>query len=261
MDFFQAVIYGIVEGFTEFLPISSTGHLILASKLFGHEGEFQKTFEIAIQLGAILAVVALYWRSLLVDRAVMLRVLLAFVPTALIGLLLYKRIKELLDDPVVVLAALGLGGVALILFEWLHGEKSQGPDHLHGISYAQAVTIGFCQSLAVVVPGMSRAAATVVGGLLLGIPRRTIVEFSFLLAVPTMAAATTFDMMKTSASFTANQWQALAIGFVTSFLVALAAIQLLLRFLKTHTFVPFGVYRLVLACVFWWLLFGSTSAR
>jgi undecaprenyl-diphosphatase len=260
MDNFHALVYGTVEGLTEFLPISSTGHLILTRQLLRDPStEFIKTFEIAIQLGAILAVVATYWRSLLVDRVVMQRVLAAFLPIVVLGLLLYGAVKQLQDSHEVVLWSLGVGGLVLILFEWLHGEKSDGTDQLAQISYPQAILVGLCQSLAML-PGVSRAAATVVGGLAVGIRRRAIVEFSFLLAVPTMAAATGLDLAKNAGAFSPGQWQFLLIGFVTSFLVALLAIRLLLRFIKTHTFVTFGLYRILLAVAFWWFGLGLNAS-
>ncbi len=191
MDILQAAILGVVEGLTEFLPISSTGHLILASRLLGLEQtEFLKTFEIAIQFGAILSVVALYWRRLLVDPRVMARVAAAFVPTAILGFGLYKIVKKyLLSSETVVLWALVVGGIVLIVFERFHKEKDDHLDDVAAIPFSRCVLLGVFQALAMI-PGVSRSGATVIGGLALGLKRRTIVEFSFLLAVPTMAAAT-----------------------------------------------------------------------
>lgn len=256
MTLWQAVILGIVEGVTEFLPISSTGHLMLTSHLFElEETSFQSSFNIAIQLGAILAVVVLYWRALLVDWEVQKRVALAFVPTAILGFVLYKVIKQyLLTSIPVVLWSLGLGGVVIVLFERWHGEKNGAQGGIKNISYLQSVCIGLCQSLAMV-PGVSRAAATVLGGLALGVQRRTMVEFSFLLAVPTMAAATALDLLKTSAAFSSDQWLALLVGFVTSMVVAGVVIEGLLRFVKTYTLASFGFYRLLAALLFGVLLY------
>jgi undecaprenyl-diphosphatase len=248
MDLTIAVILGIVEGISEFLPISSTGHLILASSLLGldADSDFLKSFNIAIQVGAILSVVVLYWRDLLVKRAVILRVIVAFLPTGVIGLTLYKLIKSyLLGSTSVVLWSLALGGLFLIVFEYLHKDKEQAPARPEDITYRQAFIIGLFQSLAMV-PGVSRSASTIVGGLVLGLPRKTIVEFSFLLAAPTMAAATAYDLLKSGPLFSADQFMFLAVGFVMSFVVALLSIQFLLRFIQTHTFIPFGVYRIVL---------------
>jgi undecaprenyl-diphosphatase len=187
MTLLQSIILGIVEGVTEFLPISSTGHLILASRLLGlTQTDFQKSFEIAIQLGAIASVVLLYWRRFL-EPNVLSKVLVAFVPTGLIGFALYRLVKTyLFDSDTVVLWALGLGGVVLIVFELLHREPDDAVDDVASISYSKAFLIGLFQSLSIV-PGVSRAGATIVGGLILGLTRTTIVQFSFLLAVPTMA--------------------------------------------------------------------------
>lgn len=254
MGFFDAVLLGIVEGLTEFLPISSTGHLILSAKLLGIPADgFTTSFAIAIQLGAILAVAVLYWRMLLTDRAVMLRVAAAFIPTALAGAALYTLAKTvLLESTGLVLWSLFVGGILLMLFERWHREK-EGASEIAHMSYRQAVLIGLAQSVAMI-PGVSRAAATILGGLALGIKRRAIVEFSFLLAVPTMAAATALDLYKSAGEFSSSQFDLLAVGFVVSFVVALAAVKFLLRFIKTHDFTAFGVYRIAVAVLFWFLV-------
>jgi undecaprenyl-diphosphatase len=251
MDVLTAAVLGIVEGVSEFLPISSTGHLILASHLLGlKHTDFLKSFEIAIQAGAILSVVALYWRALLVNPAIMKRVVVAFLPTGLIGLTLYKVIKSfLLGSPSIVLWALAVGGLGLIVFECVHREKEDAVARTEDMSYKQALIIGLFQSLAVI-PGVSRSASTIVGGLILGLNRKTIVEFSFLLAVPTMAAATGYDLLKNAAQFSLDQVQFLVVGFLMAFIVALFSIKFLLRFIQTHTFIPFGIYRVVLV-VLW----------
>ncbi len=252
MDVVQAIIFGIVEGITEFLPISSTGHLILTARYLGiTQTEFVKSFEIAIQSGAILAVVFLYWKTLLRSTCLWKKILVAFLPTASLGALLYKIVKGfLLDNSTVVLWALFLGGLALILFELFHREKQDALAELSQISYAQALLIGLFQSLAII-PGISRSAATIVAGLSLGLKRKTIVEFSFLLAIPTMTAAMALDLTKSASAFSPDQFLVLAVGFLTSFLVALAAIRFLLIFIKGHTFVAFGIYRMLLAMLFW----------
>ena len=225
MTLMQAIILGIVEGITEFLPISSTGHLILTSRLLGlSQTDFQKSFEIAIQLGAIASVIVLYWRRFL-ELAVVSRVLVAFLPTGLIGFALYRIVKTyLFDSDVVVLWALGLGGVALIVFELLHREGDDAVADVSSISYAKAFLIGVFQSLSMV-PGVSRAGATILGGLFLGLSRTTIVEFSFLLAVPTMLAATGYDLFRNASSFAPEQFGVLAAGLIASFVVALLSIS------------------------------------
>lgn len=252
MTIIAVILLSIVEGITEFLPVSSTGHLILASRLLElSQTEFLKSFEIAIQLGAILSVVVLYWRSLLVNIATLKRLVIAFIPTGLIGLVLYKFLKNfLLGNGPVVLWALLVGGVFIIIFELIHKEKSGAIDKTGLISYGQAFLIGIFQSIAIV-PGVSRSAATIIGGLALGLKRRTIVEFSFLLAVPTMAAATVLDLTKSAFSFTPEEVKYLLAGFILSFIFALLAIKLFLAFIKNHTFIWFGIYRIILALLLW----------
>jgi undecaprenyl-diphosphatase len=256
MDNLQAVIFGIVEGVTEFLPISSTGHLMLTGHVMGlAQTPFLKCFQIVIQFGAILSVVALYWRSLLVNMEILKRVVLAFIPTGILGLTVYKLIKKyLLSSNTVVLWSLLIGGIFLIVFELLHKEKEDAVEDLSKISYPSCVLIGLFQSIAMI-PGVSRSASTIVGGLVLGLKRKTIVEFSFLLAVPTMLAATGLDLMKNAGDFSWDQINFLAIGFVVSFFAALGGVKYLLNFIKNHTFIPFGVYRIILVAVFWYVMY------
>jgi len=254
MTYFDALILGAIEGITEFLPISSTGHLILVSHLLGiPDGSFLTSFEIAIQLGAICAVLLLYWKSFL-NIEVLKRLLAGFIPTAVIGLLLYSFVKHyLLGNEMVVVIALLVGGVALIVFELLHKERPDVPEGLDAITYPQAFLIGIFQSFAMI-PGVSRSAATIMGGLLLGVRRTTIVEFSFLLAVPTMGAAVMLDVLKSYESFTTDAVGYIAVGFITAFFVALVAVKFLLKFIKTSTFIPFGIYRIVIAALFFFLV-------
>ncbi|MFA4916211.1 MAG: undecaprenyl-diphosphatase UppP [Syntrophales bacterium] len=254
MDFLTALVLGVVEGISEFLPISSTGHLILASHLLGlNITEFLKSFEIAIQAGAILSVLVLYWRKLLIDFEVIKRVLTAFIPTGVVGFALYKIIKGyLLGSNYVVLWSLLIGGVLLIAFELWYRGKEGSASELSNISYKHCFLIGLFQAIAVI-PGVSRAGATIIGGLILGLRREVIVEFSFLLAVPTMVAATGYDLLKNAPQFSLHQIQFLMVGFVASFFVALLSIKFLLRFIKTHTFIPFGVYRVVFVLL-WFIL-------
>jgi undecaprenyl-diphosphatase len=224
--------------------------MILASDLMGLEHtEFLKSFEIAIQVGAISSVVFLYWRLLLVDFEVIKRVIVAFLPTGVLGLTLYRVVKSyLLGSAAVVLWSLFLGGLFLIAFEYWHREKDDAAGEIRQMSYKTALIIGLFQSIAMV-PGVSRSASTIIGGLILGLKRKTIVEFSFLLAVPTMLAATVYDLMKSAPEMTLGQVDFLIAGFVTAFIVALLSIKFLLRFIQTHTFIPFGVYRIILVVV------------
>ncbi len=250
MTLLHGFILGIVEGTTEFLPISSTGHLILVSNLLHiDQTDFQKSFEIIIQLGAIASVVVLYFKSLL-SIATIKKLIVAFLPTGVIGLTLYKIVKQyLIGNEHVVVWSLLAGGIALIAFEMIFHRNEHQDTATTDISYRQAFYIGLFQSVAII-PGVSRSAATIVGGMLLGLPRRTIVEFSFLLAVPTMLAASGLDLIKNAGSFSSDQIGVLTIGFVTAFIVAMASIKLLLRVIKSHSFIPFGIYRIAIALLY-----------
>ena len=251
MTILHAIIFGVVEGVTEFLPISSTGHMILTAKLLGLEQtEFMKSFEIAIQFGAILSVAALYWKKLFVNREVMKRIAVAFIPTGVIGLALHGIVKKyLLSSNMTVVMALLIGGILLIAFEFAHNEKEDALEDVAHLSYWRAALIGVAQSVAII-PGVSRSAATIVGGMLAGLKRKTIVEFSFLLAVPTMLAATVLDLSKSYKEFSMSQFDVLAIGFIVSFIVALISIKWLLRFVQRNSFISFGIYRIAVAVLF-----------
>ena len=251
MHYWQSVILGIVEGVTEFLPISSTAHLVLSGKILGiNQTEFVKSFEIAIQFGAILAVVWLYWKRVFPNKEIIKKIIAAFLPTAFFGFLLYKIFKGyLMENLSVIVWVLLLGGIFLIIFEYWHGEKADATESIESISYRNCFLIGTCQTIAMV-PGVSRAAATILGGLFLGVKRKTIVEFSFLLAVPTMLAATSYDLLKTGFTFSADQFGLLFVGFVASFLVAVLAIKFLLHYIQWHDFKWFGWYRIILGLIF-----------
>jgi undecaprenyl-diphosphatase len=255
MTYLESVILGAIEGLTEFLPISSTGHLILASHLLGlPQTEFLKSFEIAIQLGSILAVVVLFWKSFF-DVSVLKRLIVAFIPTGIVGFLLYRLIKDyLIGNTLVVIGALFIGGVAIILIEKLHRAPPEEVP-VADLSYRNAFIVGLMQSLAVV-PGVSRSGATVMGGLLLGIPRATILTFSFLLAVPTMIMATAYDLYKTPEAFLGTNPGLLAAGFLTAFVVALFTMRFALSFVRKHSFVPFGIYRIIVSLAFFLIIFG-----
>lgn len=260
MHLIEAIILGIVEGITEFLPISSTGHLVLASNLLNiPQTDFVKSFEIAIQAGAILSVLTLYWKSLTLNTDVLKKIIVAFMPTAILGAIFYKIIKNvLLDSEKVIVYSLLIGGILIILFEYFFKEKKEGLEKIEEVSYKKCIIIGLFQSIAMV-PGVSRAAATIIGGLLLGLRRKTIVEFSFLLAIPTMLAATGLDLMKSSLNFSANEFLALGVGFFFSFMTAIIAIKFLLSYIQKHNFVAFGIYRIVLALIFILFVFRASS--
>jgi undecaprenyl-diphosphatase len=253
MNIFHAIVLAIIEGITEFLPISSTGHLILTSTLFHiADSEFVKSFEIFIQLGAILAVVVLYGKTIFLNKKILSRILAAFIPTAIIGFVLYKAIKDhLLGNPWIVVVSLIVGGIILILIELLYKNKKEtAPYTLQNLPHKQAFFIGIAQSLSVI-PGVSRAAATILGGQGIGLSRQHAVEFSFLLAIPTMIAATMLDLVKSNAlTFTGSEIQLLSVGFIVAFITALCVIKFFLRFIQHHTFMIFGVYRILIACIY-----------
>ena len=246
----EAFTLGVIEGLTEFLPVSSTGHMILASALMGTgRDEFVKTFEITIQLGAILSVLVLYYRRFLAGIEIYLKLTAAFLPTGVIGLLAYKTIKQYLFNPFVVSAALIIGGIALIVLDrWTEGRKARYAS-TENVSLSGAVLIGFVQCLSMV-PGVSRAAAAIFGGLLSGFDRKQATEFSFLLAIPTMFAATGYDLLKTSSSFDSGHWLLLIAGGTVAFFSALIAVKTFIALVPRYGFRHFGYYRIVLGAVF-----------
>jgi undecaprenyl-diphosphatase len=249
LSWWHAVVLGLVEGITEFLPVSSTAHLILAARVLHlTETEFLKSFQIIIQLGAILSVVVLYW-SKFWNWAIFKKLVVAFIPTGIIGLTVYKILKTyLLGNMTVVLWSLLLGGIALIAFERFKQHADTDVDFSE-ITYKKALLIGLFQALAIV-PGVSRSAATIVGGSLIGVSKRTIVEFSFMLAVPTMLAASGLELLKNHSTLS-GQLGILAVGFIVSFITAIAAIKSFLAFVKKRDFSAFGWYRIALAIAFY----------
>lgn len=251
MDIFDALILSMVEGFTEFLPISSTGHLVLTANILGiAQTEFVKTFEIFIQLGAILAVVVLYAKTYFQNKKILRKIFLAFIPTGVLGFIFYPFVKDvLLGSPYITLAALFLGGIVLIFIEKIPFEKNTKTDEIEELSDRQSLAIGLFQSISMI-PGVSRAAATIIGGLVMGMKRKPAVEFSFLLAVPTILAASTYDLYKTGFSFDQNEFILLAVGFIGSFVFALLAMKFFIALLKHHTLAVFGVYRIVVSVLY-----------
>ncbi|NDJ62744.1 MAG: undecaprenyl-diphosphate phosphatase [Chloroflexi bacterium] len=261
-ELIKAVILGIVEGITEFLPISSTGHLIVASALLDFQIGLEGTFEIFIQLGAVVAVVAFYRRDLFrqlrtvrADRGVQrlwLAIAVAFLPAAVIGLLLRDWIKAVLFSPVVVAITLIVGGVLLIVVERRPGMQSGRlvtTEALDQIGWRQAVVIGFAQTLALV-PGVSRSAASIIGGMFSGLSRQTATQFSFYLAIPTLGGATVVDLLLSLDEIGSDELVYLAVGTVVSAVVAWFAIGWLLRYVSNNNFIPFGYYRIAAGLIF-----------
>jgi undecaprenyl-diphosphatase len=266
-DMWVAVILGIVEGITEFLPVSSTGHLIVAGHILDFKGDKASCFEVFIQLGAILAVVVLYWRRFvgLIPstgsplspgdgftgwRGLYLLALTTF-PALVIGFMAHGAIKTYLFGPVTVAWALGVGGIAILLAERL--KPRTRVNDLDGIGYAQAFAIGFFQCLAMW-PGMSRSASTIVGGLLMGLDRRVAAEYSFLAAVPVMIAATGYDLYKALHLLSFSDVGFFATGFVVSFVSAALAVKTFIRLLQRWSLVPYACYRIALAPVIYFAL-------
>ncbi len=249
MSIVHTLILSIVEGITEFLPISSTGHLILASKLLNiPQTEFVKSFEIVIQLGAILAVIIIYFDKLILSLNWNLykKILIAFLPTIFFGLFLYDYIKQyLIGNSMVVVWSLLIGGIIMLLFEHFF-RPSTKPYNLFSIHY---LVIGLFQVLSMI-PGVSRAFATIFGGMVVGMNRKEATEFSFFLAIPTMLGASALDLYKTDISvWSTNDRQLLAIGFIGSFITAFVVIKWLIRFVQNNNFVVFGWYRIILALI------------
>jgi undecaprenyl-diphosphatase len=252
----MAVVLGVVEGVTEFLPISSTGHLILVEDLLGFEGPPGNFFEIIIQLGAILSVVWVYrvklWQTAMglftsgPAQRLTLNVLLAFLPAAIIGVLAHDFIKSVLFSPWVVSVALIVGGIAILLIERV--QKNYTIRSVEEMSPARALAVGFFQCIAMI-PGVSRSAATIMGALLVGVNRPAAAEFSFLLAIPTMFGATLYDLYKNRDNLSTDNLAFVAVGFVVSFVVALIVVKWLLRYISGHGFGAFAVYRIILGVV------------
>ncbi|MBY5951562.1 undecaprenyl-diphosphate phosphatase [Algoriphagus marincola] len=257
MTLFQSIIIAVIEGLTEFLPISSTGHMILASAAMGiHDDEFVKTFEVFIQLGAILAIALMYIKRFFRGLKIYYKLLAAFIPTAIVGLLAYDFIKGYLFNPVVVSVSLILGGVILILIDKKVVNQTSDLAEVEDISYRSAFFIGLFQCLSMV-PGTSRAAATIIGGVFNGLDKKQATEFSFLLAVPTMMAAGGYDLLKSELSFTQEQIILLALGSGIAFISAWFAVKLFLKFVSNHGFTAFGWYRILLGILFLIFMWGT----
>jgi undecaprenyl-diphosphatase len=249
MTGFEAAVLGVVEGLTEFLPVSSTGHLILASDIMNlPQTEAHKVFEVVIQLGAILAVVCLYWRRLTARSDMLLKLAVGFFPTGVAGFLLYKWVTSLFD-PSIVSVSLIVGGIVFLVLERYMKNHRPAVHDVSEISYRTAFIIGVVQCLSMI-PGVSRSGATIIGGLLCRMDRSTAAEFSFLLAVPTMLAATFYDLYKHAGLFHLSDWHNLLIGFVVSFIFAIVAVKAFVRFVTSHTFIPFGIYRIIAGALF-----------
>ena len=253
----KTIVIGIVEGVTEFLPISSTGHILLAEQVLHFEGPQGKVFEIVIQFGAILAVCVLYWRKIFATVGGVVRreptsirfataVIVAFLPAAVIGVIAHKYIKMMLDTPLVVPIAFIVGGIAILVIE--HYAQRPRIKSVDDIDWKTALFVGFCQCLAMI-PGVSRSGATIMGARVFRVDRATSAEFSFFLAIPTMLGATVYDLYK---NWKTLDWQGgglIAIGFVVAFLSALVVVKPFLRFVSRHGFGVFAWYRIAVGAL------------
>jgi len=250
MSYLQAIILAIIEGITEFLPVSSTGHMIIGSSIMGiADDEFTKTFTVAIQFGAILSVIVLYWKRFFMSTDFYLKLFVAFIPAAVFGKLLDDYIDSLLGNVLVVGYSLFAGGVVLIMIDLYFFKGKEEPDNK--ITYWKAFKIGMFQVIAMI-PGVSRSAATIVGGLSQRLDRKTAAEFSFFLAVPTMFAATVYKIYKLydeGGGFQAEQLGILAVGNIVAFIVAMLAIKTFITYLTRHGFKIFGFYRIILGLI------------
>jgi len=249
MDIFQAIIIGIIEGFTEFLPISSTGHMIVASEFLGiSQNSLTKAYEVIIQFAAIMAVMLIYKDKMSFKKVLLWqKLILAFLPLAIVGFIFKDQIKTLFNVQTVAWMFI-IGGFVFLIVEYFYKEKESHVSDVEEVTFIQALWIGIAQIFSLV-PGTSRAGATIIGGLLIGLDRKTSMEFSFLLAIPVMAAVTGYDLFKHYQEFADANWDAFIIGFITAFVVAYLTIKLFLAFIQRFTFVAFGIYRIIFGVI------------
>lgn len=254
MDIFQAVVLGIIEGMTEFLPISSTGHLIVAADWLGmKQTEANTAFEVIIQLAAILAVVFNYKEKFSLQKIdLWKKVFIAFLPIAIVGFLFSHQIKALFSVPVVATMFI-IGGIIFLIVEHYYNEANHTTTDVEAVTFRQAVWIGIAQVFALI-PGTSRAGSTIIGALLVGLSRKAAAEFSFLLAVPVMLAASGYDMLKHYQDFSEANFIALGVGFVTAFVTAWLTMMFFIKFLEKFTFVAFGIYRILFGLLLFWMM-------
>lgn len=249
MGIFESIILGIIEGFTEFLPISSTGHLIVASEALGiDQTHVTKAYEVIIQFAAILAVILNYSDKFSIKKLELWKKLtLAFIPIGAVGFVFSHQIKAMFDIKIVAIMFI-VGGIVFLIVEKFYTEKEHYVDDVEKVSYKQALWIGIAQIFALI-PGTSRAGSTIIGAMLVGLNRRASAEFSFLLAFPVMCATTGYDLLKHYKDFSDANLIVLGVGFITAFIVAYLTIKLFLKFLENFTFVAFGIYRIIFGTI------------
>jgi undecaprenyl-diphosphatase len=277
MTFIQAIIIAIVEGLTEFLPVSSTGHMVITSSLMGiQDSSFTKLFEVVIQMGAILSVVILFWKRFFQSFDIYIKLAIAFLPAAVFGLLFYKHIKAVLEKPLVIAAVLLLGGIILLFVDKWFSKNEEERAVQPEMSYKNAFIVGCFQVLSMIFPGLSRSASTIIGGLTQGLNRQKAAEFSFLLAVPTMAAASLKDgyeyykgmtkgilnaqgILEKIPPLSSDQIWILVLGNVVAFIVAMVAIKTFIGFLSRNGFKVFGWYRIAVGALILILHFAGVK--
>ncbi|AHI06441.1 undecaprenyl-diphosphatase [Bdellovibrio bacteriovorus W] len=249
MSLLHAIILGIIEGVTEFLPISSTGHMIIASAMMGIEdNDFTKAFEVIIQFGAILSVLVLYWRRFLPNWVFYKKLFVAFLPTAIIGFIVKDFVDQLLGSVDVVAASLIIGGIILIWSDKIFAHLTENGRKTSDLTYLDSIKLGLFQSIAMI-PGVSRSAATIMGGMTLGMNKKEAAEFSFFLAVPTMAAATAYKLLKIYKTIEPNEIGLLAVGCFVGFIVAMVAIKFFIGVVSKYGFKFFGYYRILVGAI------------
>ncbi len=249
MTLYEATILGIVEGITEYLPVSSTAHIALASQMMGiAQDDFMNAFNIIIQIAPIFSVMIIYYETLFQSLEIWKKLIASFIPTGAIGLLFHKQIEQMFSANSIVLWMIA-AGVFFLIIEFLYSKRSHSTQELEDVSYKQAIAIGFIQALSLI-PGVSRSGSTILGGMMLGLKRETAMSFSFLLAIPTMTAASGYTLLKEYANFSFDGISLILIGFIVSFIVGWAAVKGFLAIVSKYNFTPFGIYLIASGVLF-----------
>jgi len=255
LDIFQAIIIGIIEGFTEFLPISSTGHMIVASEFLGlPQSSVNKAYEVIIQFAAILAVMIIYKdKFTLKQSSLWLKIFIAFLPLAIVGFIFKDTIKLYLFNVQTVAWMFIVGGIVFLIVEYFYQEENTHTLDVDKVSYKEAFWIGISQIFALI-PGTSRSGATILGGMFAGLSRKASSDFSFLLAIPVMGAVSAYDVLKHYHEFANAQWGPFVLGFFVAFVVAYITVKLFLAYIQRFSFVPFGIYRILVGILLLWMM-------
>ena len=249
MTLYEATILGIVEGITEFLPVSSTAHIALASQIMGlPQNDFMNSFNIIIQIAPIFSIMIIYFDTLFQSLEIWKKLIASFIPTGAIGFLFHKQIEAMFSANSIVLWMVATG-IFFLVVEFLYSKKGHSTEELENVTYKQAISIGFIQALSLI-PGVSRSGSTILGGMLLGLKRETAMSFSFLLAIPTMTAASGYTLLKEYNTLSMDGFSMILIGFVVSFIVGWAAVKSFLALVGKYNFTPFGIYLIASGILF-----------